>query len=77
MYEYMQPDSNSAYCSEKMWNNFTHLEKMQCVLEEAYVIALERKILPVIYGKIYGKTFSFADFTERVCTFALNTLCSS
>lgn len=75
MYEYMQPDSNSAYCSEKMWNNFTHLEKMQCVLEEAYVIALERKILPLIYGKT-NKYITAEDAIRwslmRICT----NLCS-
>lgn len=50
MYEYMQSDSTSVVCSKEMWNAFAVEQKIQCVLEEAYVIALERKLVPMLYG---------------------------
>jgi len=73
IYELMQPDPSSAMCSEKMWNEFSELQKKQCVLEECYVIALERKILPMLFG---GNAFitseeAFEWALGRVCT----TLC--
>ena len=53
---------------------FSYEEKCKCVLEETMVIALERKILPMIYGK--GKYISSDEALGwalmRVCT----TLCS-
>lgn len=50
LYELMQRDKTKAKCEKDLWEKFSHLEKCQCVLEEAYVIALERKIIPSIYG---------------------------
>ena len=50
MYEYMQKDLEQAWCSRDLWDNFSFAEKCRCVLEEAYVIALERKIIPILYG---------------------------
>jgi len=46
MYTKMQPDEKSAFCSEKLWNTFTHEEKIQDVQEEGMVLALERFLLP-------------------------------
>jgi hypothetical protein len=37
-----------------MWEEFTFEQKSKCVLEEAYVIGLERKILPMMFG---GKSY--------------------
>lgn len=50
LYLYMQKDVSLAKCERDMWENFTFDDKCKCVLEEAYVIALERKILPSIFG---------------------------
>lgn len=50
LYEKMQRDSVSAKCERDMWEAFTFEEKSKCVLEEAYVIALERKIIPMLFG---------------------------
>ena len=47
----MQRDITLAKCEKDMWNRFTFENKCKCVLEEAYVIALERKVLPGIFGK--------------------------
>jgi hypothetical protein len=53
---------------------FTFEDKCKCVLEEAYVIALERRIIPMIFGGGGGYTSEEAlDWAlMRVCT----TLCS-
>jgi hypothetical protein len=51
LYEYMQRDPNLAKCDKDLWEAFTFEEKCQCVLEEAYVIALERKIIPFVFGE--------------------------
>lgn len=50
LYEYMQPDPNAAFCSKAMWDAFPEDWKDKCVLEEAYVIALERKLIPNVFG---------------------------
>ena len=45
-HNYIRPDSESAYCSERLWNGLTLDEKIECALEEIYVIATERFVLP-------------------------------
>lgn len=50
IYERMQPDRTIAKCDVNLWNGFSFEDKCKCVLEEAYVIALERKIIPVMFG---------------------------
>jgi len=74
LYEKMQKDSISAKCEKDMWEEFTFEEKSKCVLEEAYVIALERKILPMLFGgKSYSSSSDALDWSlMRICT----TLCS-
>lgn len=74
LYEKMQRDNILAKCEKDMWEKFIFEEKCKCVLEEAYVIALERKILPMLFGK--GSYYSSVDALNwslmRICT----TLCS-
>jgi hypothetical protein len=74
VYERMQKDNSSAKCEKDMWNNFTFEEKCKCVLEEAYVIALERKVLPMLFGggRYTTSQESFDWSLMRICT----TLCS-
>jgi hypothetical protein len=50
MYTYMLKEEGKAMCDKQKWDAFTHLEKCQTVLEEGYVIALERKIIPGMFG---------------------------
>lgn len=77
MYSYMQKD-NTVECHKDLWDNFTHIEKIQCVLEESYVIAMERWLIPKLKGKLvetafrYTPRISFKLALQRVCT----TLCS-
>jgi hypothetical protein len=50
LYSYMQEDPTMAKCDKSLWDNFSYENKCKCVLEEAYVISLERKVLPSIFG---------------------------
>jgi hypothetical protein len=74
VYEKLQKKEGSVWCSKDLWNNLTEEEKMQCVLEEAYVISLERKILPCLYGggKFYTAENALKWSLMRICT----NLCS-
>lgn len=46
MYTYMQRDPEIVDCDVELWDKFTYDEKVFCILEESYVIALERKLIP-------------------------------
>lgn len=46
MYTKMQKDKSKAWCERELWEQFTELEKQQCVAEESYVIAIERWLVP-------------------------------
>lgn len=74
LYLKMQEDRTMAKCEKSLWELFTYEEKCKCVLEEAYVIALERRILPALFGG--HKWFTTREALEwslmRICT----TLCS-
>lgn len=74
LYLRMQYDKSLAKCEKILWNEFTYEDKCKCVLEEAYVIALERKILPSIFGGHRWTTPKEALEWSlmRICT----TLCS-
>lgn len=72
MYTRMQRDPKIVKCHRSLWNKFTHEEKVQCVQEECYVIALERILIPwKLKGKNFPYRMAFATALERVCT----TLC--
>jgi len=74
LYLYMQKDITMAKCEKDMWSEFSFEDKCKCVLEEAYVIALERKILPSIFGgsKWISSKEALNWSLKRICT----TLCS-
>ena len=74
LYEKMVVEKTSALCDKKLWTIFPYEHKCQCVLEEAYVIALERKIIPMLFGGGRGYTSdeAFDWALMRICT----TLCS-
>lgn len=74
-YEHMQTDKTKADCSFKLWELMSLQQKQHCVLEEAYVIALERKILPQMFENIeyrYTELEAFKWALMRICT----NLCS-
>jgi hypothetical protein len=74
IYEDMQTTSESAWCQKKLWDNFSFEKKAKCVLEEAYVIALERKIIPMLNGvsDVVSSKKALEWSLMRICT----TLCS-
>lgn len=74
IYHKMLESKDSVKCLKSLWDNFSYEDKCKCVLEEAYVIALERKILPAIFGAqtFYTSTESIEWALMRICT----TLCS-
>jgi len=74
LYQKMQKGGNLAMCDKNSWFRFSYEDKCKCVLEEAYVIALERKILPMLFGggRGYTNQEAFDWALMRICT----TLCS-
>lgn len=74
MYSYMQKDPALVECDKELWRSFPMIDKIHCVMEECYVIALERHIIPTLKGDKVGldphAAFKWA--LMRVCT----TLCS-
>lgn len=74
MFSYMQKDSTEVTCHKDMWDTFTHQEKIWCVLEESYVIAIERFIVPQRIAKKppIKPIIAFKQALYKICT----TLCS-
>jgi hypothetical protein len=73
MYTFMQKEGTDVFCSKSLWDKFSHEDKIMTVLEEAYVIALERKVIPHIFlgEKHWTDEESFKWALMRICT----TLC--
>lgn len=74
LYERMKINKSLARCERHLWDKFDREDKLKCVLEECYVIGLERFIIP---SKIVGEEhmpckFAALKALDKVCT----TLCS-
>lgn len=70
MYERIKIDSNLVKCSRDKFEALGLRDRVRCVLEEAYVIALERAIIPMMFE---GKKFATEDSAfnwalMRICT---------
>ena len=69
MFKFMQKDG-TVECHRDLWDNLSFDDKVSAVLEEAYVIGLERHIVPTIMDKQNGyppfQAFKWALF--RICT---------
>lgn len=70
MYRKLQQDETKAWCNKDMWYNLTLQEKINCVSEEAYVIGLERFVIPNDWNFPYRVAYHKA--LNKICT----TLCS-
>lgn len=70
IYTLMQKENDEVLCSKKLWNKLTFDEKCQAVLEEAYVIASERHIIPQLVknSKEYYARYAFMWALMRICT---------
>jgi len=74
LYTKMKHDSSLAKCEYELWKNFSYKEKIECVREECYVIAIERFVVPKLETSkpFMSANFSFNAALNKVCT----TLCS-
>lgn len=74
MFEKIKIDPNKVACSKEKFFALTHEQRDHCVQEEAYVIALERHIIPMLFesGKIVSSICAYKWALMRICT----TLCS-
>jgi hypothetical protein len=74
IYNRMLETKDSVKCLKPLWDIFSYEDKCKCVLEEAYVIALERKVLPALFGgqPFFTSVESIEWALMRICT----TLCS-
>lgn len=70
MFEYIKVDPALVKCSKDKFWALTPEQRIQCVLEEAYVIALERGIIPMLFeGKKVAESESAFDWALfRICT---------
>jgi hypothetical protein len=74
MFEYFKEPGNTVKCSKAMFFQLTLKERVQAVLEEAYVIALERGIVPMMYDM--GRPVLSRDAFEWAVMRIGTTLCS-
>lgn len=65
-YEYYKGDTAEVFCDRKKFDALPELTKLYGVLEEAYVLALERSQVP-FQGKV-PTDWSFFKALEKVCT---------
>jgi hypothetical protein len=65
LYESLKTDNDLVWCSKSKWNSLSHSDQINCVREEAFVIALERYL---INKKGYPAKFAFNNAVERICT---------
>lgn len=70
MYEYIKLGTDSVKCSKQKFLDMSYVHRIQCVLEEAYVIALERAIIPMLYsgGKLATGESAIEWALMRICT---------
>jgi len=69
MYTRLQRDHAKAWCSKELWDGLTHVEQLQCVAEETYVISTERFMVPKDWK--YPAKLAYNKALNKVCT----TLC--
>ena len=64
----------SVACSKEKFNDLKYLDRIRCVQEEAYVIALERAMIPMLFekGPLSRPKDAYLWAVMRICT----TLCS-
>jgi hypothetical protein len=65
-YTYFKPKDSPVMVSKEMWDNQVEEIRLYSVLEEAYVLALERSLIPYPNGKTPKEAFDMA--LMKVCT---------
>lgn len=74
MFEKIKIDPDKVACSKEKFFALTDTQRRQCVQEEAYVIALERAMIPMLFEgeKLANPWEAYKWAVMRICT----TLCS-
>lgn len=74
MFERIKIDPDKVACSKEKFFALTETQQRQCVQEEAYVIALERAMIPMLFeGEAIANPYeAYKWAVMRICT----TLCS-
>lgn len=70
LYKKMQKDFSLAWCDKDLWYTFTHEQKLKCIAEEAYVIAIERFLVSSDWNT--PAKLAYFKALDKICT----TLCS-
>lgn len=67
---YTLMQDGEVWCSKEKWDNLTQEQKLNCVKEEASVLALERSIIPALFlGKAFrGAQWAYEYALGKVCT---------
>lgn len=70
IYERLKENKHLAKCKKELWLALSHEDKVKCVQEECFVIAVERFVIPNFKnGKGYMPDhMSFNKALEKVCT---------
>jgi hypothetical protein len=70
IYERLKVDSTLAKCEKDLWYKLSNEDKINCVREEGYVIALERFIIPKLENgeKHMSQEMAFDKALEKICT---------
>jgi hypothetical protein len=74
MFERIRKSPDTVDCSRQKWDQLSVGDRVCCVLEEAYVIALERAVIPMVFsgGRRVDPVKALQWAIMRICT----TLCS-
>lgn len=59
-------EEGKAWCAKDLWEQLSHLQRLQCVAEESYVIATERFMVPNDWNYPTKKAYYYA--LKKVCT---------
>ena len=65
IYESLKNDSTTVWCEKDKWAELSFEDKVKCVQEEAFVIAIERFLL---VKKNYPPKFAFSNAITKICT---------
>lgn len=65
IYEELKTDDTKVWCSQEKWALLSHEKQVQCIREEAFVIAIERYLIP---RPTYPARFALDASISRICT---------
>lgn len=67
-YEYFKPEENDVFCSKELWDKCPEEVKLNAVMEESGVLALERSLVPYEFGCAGHQREVFSYALMKVCT---------